>query len=136
MPVARRHTAALSGAAGTGIVLYIAGRITDGAGARRAAPPSGPGLPNPWALPGGPPRAGGSLILSGRAGPSATVPGARSVSLRPPAASLPCLPLWRRPWSGVFILCGSDLVVAGLSGPSSDEHSGGPHPGPGASTPL
>src|SRR5262245_56220104 len=130
MPAARVHAAALSGAEGTGIVLFIAGRITDGAGARRAAPASGPELPKPWALPGGPPRAGGSLILSGRAGPSATVPGAGGVPLRSPAASLPCLPLWRRPWSGVFILCGADLVVARLSRPSSNESTGGPHPGP------
>ena len=47
--------------------------------------------PRPGAPPGGPPRAGGDLVLSWRVGPCPRTPGAGHCPLRPPAAPLPSL---------------------------------------------
>src|SRR5262249_60385463 len=71
---------------------------------------------------GGAPGAGGKLALPWRVSPRPDASGAGHCSLRPQAALLLYLPLWRSgSWSGLSILCGLGFVVAWLSRPSSAE---------------
>ena len=78
---ARRHAAAVPGAAGVGVVLSDARRLTDGIPTRGAAAPRGPGPARPGAAHARPLSAGAGRVLSGRAGRGPDPPHAGSGAL-------------------------------------------------------
>src|SRR5215475_9371436 len=117
-------------------VLFATGRVTDSAGARRAAPQPGAAYARSCTSPGGPRGAMADLLLAWRVSSCPSIHRAGDSSLRPQAASLPCFAPWTRPRGGLLLLCGRGPVVPRLSGPGPEAEERGANPGPGAVSPL